>query len=302
MVMVFCFFALFANDALAAKTDKAKSGTTEKSALKSKSSGTAEKNVAKSKKSGTTEKSVVKSKKSDVAEKSAVKSKRSGKTDKSGAYPGTASISGKSERKAKKSTKITSSDRKKKSSKSKTSTHASRNSKKRVDSRQAWLDGTVEQAGKASWYGGSFHGGPTASGVTYDMHAFTAAHRTLPLGTVVKVTVENTRRSVMVCINDRGPFVKGRVIDLSYAAARQLGFGDKGILPVQIEVVSDQQGRPLNNDSAFYVTRFESSSDKKGETLGPFVHFADATVMHEVLSGEQPNKAVIELGPLVSEK
>jgi rare lipoprotein A len=77
------------------------------------------------------------------------------------------------------------------------------------------------QYGVASWYGEKFHGNPTASGEIYDMYQLTAAHKTLPLGTYVMVTNTENNRSVQVKVNDRGPFVKGRLIDLSYAAARR---------------------------------------------------------------------------------
>lgn len=96
--------------------------------------------------------------------------------------------------------------------------------------------GYVEQ-GIASWYGGDFHGRPTASGAVYDQFRLTAAHRLLPLGSVVRVTNAENGRAVEVVINDRGPFIKGRIIDLSYAAAEQLGGVDPGTLPVVVEVI-----------------------------------------------------------------
>jgi rare lipoprotein A len=88
--------------------------------------------------------------------------------------------------------------------------------------------------GKASWYGPGFHGNPTASGETYDMHELTAAHRTLPLGTRVLVRNQENGRSVVVRINDRGPFVDGREIDLSYAAAQQIGMLQPGLAKVEV--------------------------------------------------------------------
>ena len=91
--------------------------------------------------------------------------------------------------------------------------------------------------GKASWYGKKFHGRQTASGERYDMYAFTAAHRTLPFHTVVRVWDPETRKSVVVRITDRGPYADGRVIDLSFAAATDLGVVRRGVLPVQLEVV-----------------------------------------------------------------
>ncbi len=92
-------------------------------------------------------------------------------------------------------------------------------------------------SGKASWYGGKFHGRRTASGEIFNQNALTAAHRYLPFGTRVKVTNVNNGRSVIVKINDRGPFVKGRVIELSAAAARSIGLINVGVAPVQISVL-----------------------------------------------------------------
>ncbi|MBA3818159.1 MAG: septal ring lytic transglycosylase RlpA family protein [Deltaproteobacteria bacterium] len=91
------------------------------------------------------------------------------------------------------------------------------------------------QRGKASWYGGSFHGGPTASGERYDKRTMTAAHRTLPFGTRVRVTNLKNGRTVTVRINNRGPYSKGRIIDLSEAAAERLGMIDAGVVPCTVE-------------------------------------------------------------------
>jgi peptidoglycan lytic transglycosylase len=93
------------------------------------------------------------------------------------------------------------------------------------------------QDGLASWYGADSHGGPTSNGETYDMHALTAAHKTLPLGVYVRVRNRTNGREVVVRINDRGPFVKERIIDLSYAAAVQLGIAEQGTAPVYIEAL-----------------------------------------------------------------
>jgi rare lipoprotein A len=96
---------------------------------------------------------------------------------------------------------------------------------------------TGRQAGLASWYGPGFYGRQTASGTVYTGRALTAAHRSLPFGTMVRVTnLENGRR-VVVVIDDRGPFIHGRVIDLSVTAARQLGMIRDGVVPVRIKVV-----------------------------------------------------------------
>jgi rare lipoprotein A len=95
--------------------------------------------------------------------------------------------------------------------------------------------------GIASWYGPGFNGNRTATGEIYNQNAMTAAHKTLPFGTQVVVTNLNNGRSVVVRINDRGPFVRGRVIDLSAAAARMLGMMQSGIAPVRVDVLSPQQ-------------------------------------------------------------
>jgi peptidoglycan lytic transglycosylase len=93
------------------------------------------------------------------------------------------------------------------------------------------------ETGQASWYGKALHGQRTASGERFDMHALTAAHRTLPFGTIVRVTNLKSGRSVNVRINDRGPFRSDRIIDLSYEAARKLGFVSRGTARVEITVV-----------------------------------------------------------------
>lgn len=94
------------------------------------------------------------------------------------------------------------------------------------------------QTGVASWYGRQFHGRKTASGESYDMNALTAAHRTLPLNCYIRVTNNNNGKSVVVKVNDRGPFHGNRVVDLSYGAAKQLGITSQGTAKVSIERVS----------------------------------------------------------------
>lgn len=90
------------------------------------------------------------------------------------------------------------------------------------------------QRGKASWYGRKFHGRKTANGEAYNMYAMTAAHKTLPLGTYVRVKNLQNNREIDVRINDRGPFVRGRIIDLSYTGAKKLGIVGPGTAPVKI--------------------------------------------------------------------
>ena len=107
------------------------------------------------------------------------------------------------------------------------------------------------QVGTASWYGSDFMGRPTASGEPYDMYDMTAAHPTLPLGTYVQVTNLRNGRSVVVRINDRGPVVDGRIIDVSYNAARALNFKNKGLQRVRLDLVqptsTEAMLRPLAN-------------------------------------------------------
>jgi len=103
--------------------------------------------------------------------------------------------------------------------------------------------GYVER-GTASWYGTKFHGRRTSSGEPYDMYAMTAAHRTLPLPTYVRVTHLDNGRSVVVKVNDRGPFHDNRLIDLSYAAAAKLDMLDKGTAPVEVRAIEPVHSQP----------------------------------------------------------
>lgn len=183
-----------------------------------------------------------------------------------------------------------------KSKRSKSSASAATSEKARqetADSRDIWLKRAQESeiiSGKASWYGRDFHGGSTASGLSYDMYTFTAAHRTLPMGTVVRVTDQHNGKSVMVCVTDRGPFVRGRIIDLSFAAAQQIDIDDRGISKVKLEVVSDESGTPLKPDEAFFVRYNAAQGDEK---IGPFRAFADAAAMHEALRQVHPEAEVV---------
>jgi rare lipoprotein A len=120
------------------------------------------------------------------------------------------------------------------------------------------------QTGIASWYGQDFHGKKTSNGETYDMHAMTAAHKTLPLGVYVRVQNRENGREAVVRVNDRGPFVKGRVIDLSYSAAKALGVDIAGTAPVRIEALgyggsSVDQYKALDNyDTGNYTVQIGS--------------------------------------------
>ncbi|MEA2110010.1 MAG: septal ring lytic transglycosylase RlpA family protein [Pseudomonadota bacterium] len=110
------------------------------------------------------------------------------------------------------------------------------------------------QEGIASWYGKDFHGKKTSNGEIYDMHKLTAAHKELPLGSRVRVTNLENRRQVEVLINDRGPFVRGRIIDLSYAAAKTLDMVDQGTALVRVILISPPAAASKQPD--FPLTRY----------------------------------------------
>lgn len=105
----------------------------------------------------------------------------------------------------------------------------------------------------ASWYGPDFHGKPTACGEIYNMDAMTAAHKTLPLGTYVKVTHLEDGNSVIVRVNDRGPFVAGRVIDLSRKASQMLGIKRKGVAHVRVEAVEVASEQHIGSNTYWKV-------------------------------------------------
>ena len=99
------------------------------------------------------------------------------------------------------------------------------------------------QTGQGSYYADKFAGRPTASGVPYRPGEMTAAHNTLPFGTLIKVTNVRNGRSVAVTVNDRGPHVKGRIVDVSKKAARQLDIIEAGVVPVQVQVLRAARGK-----------------------------------------------------------
>ena len=112
--------------------------------------------------------------------------------------------------------------------------------------------------GDASWYGEKFQGKTTASGEPFDMNAFTTAHRTLPFGTLLKVTNLSNHKSVEVRVNDRGPFKESRIVDLSYAAAKKIGLVQEGVAKVSIQEISSSRNE-------FELEDEPKSSAKAGE-------------------------------------
>ncbi len=108
-------------------------------------------------------------------------------------------------------------------------------------------------SGKATFYSDSFHGKKTANGERYNKNELTAAHRFLPLGTVVRVTNLSNGRNLLVRINDRGPGHKKLILDVSRAAASKLNMINRGVAPVQVEVLTDRRGVPTQSGNAFYL-------------------------------------------------
>lgn len=106
---------------------------------------------------------------------------------------------------------------------------------------ESQMDVGIKERGIASWYGEQFHGKQAANGEIFDMGALTAAHRTLPLGSMIRVTNLTNGKHVRVRINDRGPYVNGRILDLSLAAADRLGMVDGGVSVIQLEVIGDRR-------------------------------------------------------------
>ncbi len=135
-----------------------------------------------------------------------------------------------------------------------------------------------KERGIASWYGKKFHGRRTSSGERYNMYKMTAAHKTLPLPTYVQVTNLNNGRQVIVKVNDRGPFIGDRIIDLSYAAATHLDMAESGIGPVEVVALTVNSASPQSDPSVYFlqVGSFRlwnnakaMESDLKNARIGP---------------------------------
>jgi len=148
------------------------------------------------------------------------------------------------------------------------------------------------QEGLASWYGADFHGKRTSNGETYDMYAMTAAHKTLPLGVYVKAHNKRNGREVVVRINDRGPFVKERIIDLSYTAARQLGIADTGTAPVRIEALGYRND--AGSGSVTYRPPVSYDTGSYGVQVAAFTDNANARRMAEQLRRRYGSSSIQE--------
>lgn len=151
------------------------------------------------------------------------------------------------------------------------------------------------QTGLASWYGGKFQGRQTASGEIFDTNELTAAHKELPFGTQVRVVNPDNGESVVVTINDRGPFVEGRIIDLSRAAADAIGISGRGVARVRLEVLETpeestlhmiQVGSFSNPENAFHLVE-----ELQGQGIPAEVHETDGG-LHRVILSRVPAKAL----------
>jgi rare lipoprotein A len=134
------------------------------------------------------------------------------------------------------------------------SPHSGAVAKRRRDAAAIPVPAGYEEKGEASWYGVPFHGRQASNGEIYDMNKLTAAHRTLPFETMVRVTNERNGKSTVVRITDRGPFVNNRIIDLSYAAARAIDSIGPGVVPVRLEVLSTG----INPEAGFFTIQVGS--------------------------------------------
>ncbi|MBS1950604.1 MAG: Septum-associated rare lipoprotein A [Cytophagales bacterium] len=162
------------------------------------------------------------------------------------------------------------------------------------------------QTGKASFYADSFEGSPTASGEKYHANQFTAAHKILPFGTIVRVTNLTNKQSVEVTINDRGPFVEGRVIDLSKAAAEKIGMLNKGVADVKIEVVDPGNGKGKSqpvmvdrvtvDEKEFYDFKINKIEPKGfGAQVGTYQELVNVFHISETLKSKYKKKIVVQV-------
>lgn len=122
-----------------------------------------------------------------------------------------------------------------------------------------------DETGIASWYGSDFHGKASANGECYDMYAMTAAHKTLPMPTTVRVTNLKNGRSVILKVNDRGPYAKGRIIDLSYAAAKKLDLAEAGIGKVRVQAIGGPHHKPEGASQAAISASINASARERKE-------------------------------------
>ena len=172
-------------------------------------------------------------------------------------------------------------------------------------------DPKYDETGLASWYGDPFHGRATANGETYDMNVVSAAHKTLPLPSFVRVTNLDNGRSMVVRVNDRGPFVNGRIIDISRRGAQLLGFYEKGIARVRVTAVQDADGgafvpKPETPPAAQAAVAAAPQTGVQAEALAPPSGLEARSEPPPSLPGRQPapvaTAASRETGPTPAER
>jgi rare lipoprotein A len=150
-------------------------------------------------------------------------------------------------------------------------------------------------SGIASWYGNDFHGKTTSNGEAYDMYSMTAAHKTLPMNTVVRVTNTMNNAQTIVRINDRGPFVESRIIDLSYAAAEKVGVSQKGTAPVTLEVLGFEPSATRTIDIARLAKGpRESVLNSFFVQIGAFERFEGAKLTKEKYASFEGYSSIIK--------
>jgi rare lipoprotein A len=159
--------------------------------------------------------------------------------------------------------------------------------------------GYIER-GNASWYGRKFHGRLTSSREPYNMYAMTAAHRSLPLPTWVRVTNLDNGRSVVVKVNDRGPFADGRIIDLSYAAASKIGMVDKGVARVEVRAIDHDRPTVAQRSPAVVATS-AAAAGKIFVQAGSFVNRVNAEQLRQQLQSHQILPLSIQQGVVNSQ-
>jgi rare lipoprotein A len=156
------------------------------------------------------------------------------------------------------------------------------------------LSKRISQSGTASWYGPGFNGKPTTSGELYDQNALTAAHRTFPLGTNVRVTNTSNEKAIVVRINDRGPFVGERIIDLSFAAASAIGMIGPGTAEVLLEVVSSPVDISAVPKTVHYAVQLGSFTTREAAD-GARERFAKAAKKAEIVSVRAGDRALFRV-------
>ena len=142
--------------------------------------------------------------------------------------------------------------------------------------------------GTASWYGTSAHGKPTATGERFNRAAPTAAHRTLPFGTIVRVRNLANDRRTLVRVNDRGPFLPSRMLDVSLRAAHILRMQEAGLAPVTLEIVGDSAGIPLDSRNSFFLSLASARTPQEAHELSAKFHKAVSLPIRALFFAEEP--------------